>query len=263
MKKTSINIILIFIALTLLSTYSCKKPSSPVSTVDSGTLYLHLHTNVDTNEVDDLGAVYTCSDGRKISVSKAQMFISNIQMVKTDGSTYTIPGVIVLKRQEIEPYFIGKVPVGSYKSVKFSVGLDAATNALTSSAATVDSPLSNSDMWFGSTAQPDGYMFVNLQGSIDTTASATGTIAQMQPFMFMIGTNANYKQITMPDHTPVYSVAKDSITYVHIICDYYKLFSGVKLNNSMNLMVMTPADNASSNATTISGNISNMFTYEE
>ncbi len=261
MKKIINKLFLAFAIAVCISSLGCKKEStsSTVATA-TGRLYFHLHTNVDTNEVENYGTVYKTSDGRKVSLTKAQLYISNIQLIKEDGSLYSISDTIVLKQLDPEQYFIANVPVGNYKAAKFHVGLDATTNAKPSS---VNALLNIPDMWFGSSAQPDGYVFVNLEGNIDTTANATGTEAQMQPFMYKIGTNAHYKEVTMPNHTPIYAVAKDQTTYMHIIIDYNKLFSGIQLGNSMNLMVHTAADNTSAICNTMSNNIPSMFGYEE
>ena len=111
-----------FILLVILVIFGCSKKSDNDSTV-TGQLYFHLHTNIDTTEVDDYNSVIQSSNGRKISLSIAQLYISNIQLVKLDGSIYSVAGKILLKVLENETYFVGNVPAGNYKSVIFNVGL--------------------------------------------------------------------------------------------------------------------------------------------
>jgi hypothetical protein len=253
------NIILpiIVVATLILTGAGCKKSDS---TTGTSPLYLHLHSNIDTNEAD-YGTVYTMSSGRQMSLTMAQLLISNIQLIRTDGTTYSIPNVVIRKELGTEQYFVANVPTGSYKSIKFNVGLDATTNKMTPT--TADSALDHADMWFGSAAQPDGYIFVNAEGTIDTTTAGNGTVAQMQSFMYHIGTNAHLNTVTMPNHSPVYSFTVNQAQYVHIIIDYSKLFNGVQLNNSTNLMIHTATDNVTTISNTVSGNISAMFSYEE
>lgn len=260
--KSILTILAVIAALSFVGT-SCKKSNdNNTNSVDSGSLYIHLHTNIDTNEVDGYGTVYTDANGRQISLSKAQLYLSNIRLIKTDGTQYALPStMIVLKDLETESYFLAKVPTGTYKSIMFNVGLDATTNAKTPTAA--DSALNHSDMWFGASAQPDGYVFVDLEGNVDTTAAGNGSTALMQPFIYRIGTNGHLNTVTMPDHTPVYSVAKDESQFVHIIVDYSKLLNGVLLNNSTNLSVKTAADNNTALSNTVSSNVPSMFRYEE
>ncbi|MGZ3884927.1 MAG: MbnP family protein [Bacteroidia bacterium] len=261
--KKSIYILTLAGVLCLaLSSASCKKkkaedtptPAAPAN----GTLMLHFHTNVDTNEVDTYNQVYVMTGGRKISVNVAQLYVSGIQLVKTDGSTYDVSGVNILKLMEVEEYMAGSVPSGNYKSIRFNVGLSAATNSTTPAAN--DSTLNRANMWFGTTAQPSGYVFLNFQGKIDTSAAANNSVAQMQPFKYRIGTNAHLKNISMPDQN--YTVTPNQVQFVHIVIDYNKLLTGVTLNVNSNLTINTTADNALPLATQITNNIPLMFSYE-
>jgi len=258
-KKHTI-LLALFSAILAFTFSSCKKDKdvTPVTTAN-GTLLFHMHTNADTVEVEDYGMVYTMSNNRKILVNRAQLYISNIQLVKLDGSVYPVAGTILLKKMEEEVYTIGTVPAGNYKSVRFDVGLGTATNGATPAAA--DSTLNQPVMWFGVTAQPSGFIFLNFEGSIDTTAAANGTVADMQPFNYRIGTNSNLKTVALPDQN--YTVSPNQAQYVHLTIDYNKLFNGIALNQSSNLSVSTTAANSMAPATTIVNNIPLMFSYEE
>jgi hypothetical protein len=249
----------VIIILGMLTVTACRKTVEPPQPEpEKGNLYLHLHPYIDVAEVDDYNIVYTTTtEGRKISLTLAQYYVSNIQLVKSDGSLYPIPDTVKLKLQEVDTYFIAKVPSGNYKSIRFAVGLDPASNLRDPSASAI---LNRSEMWLGSSAQPDGYVFFNVQGTVDTSAAANGTIAQMQPFSYRIGTNANYKLVSMPDAN--YSVLPNQTQYVHLLVDYSKLFNGVQLNNAANLTVDSAADNATGLAATIRDNIPTMFSYE-
>lgn len=250
------------ISALLIITSACNKHDNTTvtPTVDSTKLYFHLHTNLDTNEVEAYNEVYEMESGRKISASIAQLYISGIQLVKEDGSLYSIPGTIIYKVQETEPYYLGMIPVGNYKSVRFHVGLDDATNAL---AATANEALNHSEMWFNAAAQPGGYVYVNFAGMVDTTTNGDGSEAQMQPFSYKLGTSAAYKEVDMPDHDPVFNAQKDIIQYVHMTIDYSKLLDGVQLSNNANLSITDAAGNASVLGTAINNNIPAIFSYED
>jgi hypothetical protein len=196
--------------------------------------------------------------GRRISVDMAQLYLSDFKLVKLDGTTYDVPNAVILQVQESESYFLANVPAGNYKSISFSVGLDATTNLKVPSSSPTD-VLNRPDMWFGASAQPSGYVFVNFQGSIDTT-TIPNPAGVLQPFSYKIGTNANLKQVTMPAQN--YSVAPGQTQVIHIVTDYNKLFTNVQLNNQSNLMIASPADNGTALGTTISNNIPSMFDYE-
>lgn len=141
------------------------------------------------------------------------------------------------------------------------MGLDPTTNAESPTTPADSALLNKPAMWFGATAQPDGYVFMNVQGKVDTTADMSGTAAQMQPFVYKIGTNANYKQITMPDKN--FSITPNSVIFGHIIIDYSKVFGSLLLYQSANLSVTTAAANTMAPGTTVANNITTLFRYEE
>ncbi len=260
-----VNLIVITVFLNILF-ISCKKKSDPApeesgaaENVPMGRLSLHLHNYIENTEVDAYNITYTTSDGRKISLDLGQLYLSNIQLIKLDGSVYTIPNAIVLKKQEFETYQVADVPVGNYKTVRFNIGFDQATNQKLPSG-TVDL-FNTPNMWFSSTAQPNGYVFFNFQGKIDTTSNANGTAGQMQPFKYMIGTNSNLRQKTMPDKN--FTISPNQNQFLHLQIDYSKIFNGIQLNNPGNLSVASTDDNASVLANKIANNIPSLFIYEE
>ena len=248
-----------FITIAIFTLNSCKKDTATTTpALANGTLLFHLHTDVDTAEVPDYVSINTMTSGRKIKVTNAQLYISGIQLVKMDGSTYNVPGVIILKKQQQEVCTVGSVPSGNYQSVKFNVGLSTVVNASTPAAA--DSSLNQPSMWFASTAQPSGFIFVNFQGTIDTTTAANGSLSQMQPFCYEIGNNANLKNVAMPVQN--FTVSPNQVQYVHMIIDYNKLFNGIQLNINSNLIMNTTTANAGTLGASIANNIPLMFHYE-
>ncbi len=86
------NKILLFGALLfagLITFSACKKdPVDP----GTGTFERHLPNYLDKNEGEEYNTIYTTNTGRKISLSLAQLYLSHIQLVKVDGSTYDITG---------------------------------------------------------------------------------------------------------------------------------------------------------------------------
>jgi hypothetical protein len=112
-------------------------------------------------------------------------------------------------------------------------------------------------MWFGPAAQPDGYVFLHLAGMIDTSAALTGAMA---PFVYKIGTDAHYVQVTLPDKP--FTIVENQAEFRHLIVDYFKLFNGLSLSDPAALSVTTPAANGSATANTVAANIPLLFDYE-
>lgn len=266
MKINSKNQLILGAMLILIGCFaSCDKkkddnpepePTIPVN-VPKGTFIFHLHSYIDENEVDLYNIPYTTAEGRDISLSMAQLYISEVQLVKLDGSVVDIAGKKLLKTLEGSTYVVGDVPVGNYKTIRFKVGLNAATNQMNATASADSVILNRPAMWFGSTAQPDGYVFMNVQGMIDTSSDMSGAMA---PFLYKIGTNANYTQVVMPDKNM--SVVEDQVAFGHILINYRKMFTGVQINQASNLSVATTADNSGTVAAKIISNIPSMFVFE-
>lgn len=263
MTKQINKLQLLIIAIATLVSLSITSCSKKKTTAATGTFYFHLHTNIDTNEVDDVTALYPDGSGRHFGLSIAQFYVSGIVLHNVNGQTYTVPDAYILKDIDSEEYVIGTAPVGTYNSVTFNVGVDAASNATTPSSHAASTALGNSAMWFGNTTQ--GYMFMKLQGFADTTVAQSGS--NLVHFSYEIGSSANLKPVTMPTrgtgsyamYAP-YILTSGNASFIHIICDYGKLLSVVnfKTQDSTDTYNINP-----SLAQSIANNIPNMFSYEE
>ncbi len=250
------------VTLAAITLNACKKDvdltakPATIKVIEKGGLAFHIHSLVDSVEIEAYDTIYQLSGGRKFSVTMAQLYLSNIQLIKLDGSTVDVSGVIKLKQQQVEECELGSVPVGNYKSIKFNVGLSAAVNATVP--ANTDTTLNHPDMWFNTAmAQPDGFVFVNFEGTVDTTAAANGSV--LVPFSYKIGTNANLQTVTLPDQN--FTILKGQTQEIHIAIDYAKLFDGVQLNNNGNLIMNTVSANATALGTMIANNIQKIVSY--
>jgi hypothetical protein len=236
---------------------ACTKKNENTAEV-TGQFYFHLHTNIDDSEVYSYNSVIQSSGGRKVLLSMAQLYISNIELVKLDDSIYSVSNKVLLKDFENGSYLVGNVPAGNYKSLRFSVGLNNTDNEKTPVSS--DAVFNRPEMWFGNFAQPQGYIFLNVQGKIDTSANADGSEVQMVQFVYKIGSSVNETKIIMPVHN--YTILPDQEYYEHIIINYMKIFDGIVLSNSSNLSVQNESENSNSVAQQVVKNIPKMFSYE-
>lgn len=234
--------------------FSCKNDHIDQTETGTGIYVLHLHSNIDTNEIE-LGNIYRDADGRQIKLTTAQFYISNIRLKKTDGTYYTIDSTYILKTVAEEEYVAGNVPAGDYTTVSFDVGVDATANHSDPSSFPAANPLSLSgpDTWYGNTAQ--GYIFMNIEGMVDTTASQMGVVDF--PISYQIGSDDFLQTITMPDQP--FTVVKDHSWTTHITCDYGIALQGIDFKTEPS----TTSYTAASVAAQIAANIAGMFSYEE
>ena len=249
--------------LSSLVFFSCKKKTTDnPPPVIYGVVGIHLHTNINTTEVDS-GIVATDASGRKFQLNIAQFYAYNFVFKKTDGSTVTLTNdMYILKTIGTEMYVLGSVPTGNYTSLSFNVGVAPAQNSQNPSSLVMTSPLytQNPAMWFGSTGQ--GYMFVNVQGLADTSVSQTSSQSQYQAFSYQLGTNTMLKTISLPSMTAPFSVTANATAgnpaLFHLICDYGRLLQGVNLKTAN---IASPFSNAVI-AAQIANNLPGMFHYE-
>lgn len=261
MKKYRIvSLVLAGLAVMAITISSCKKDKNEDEVTQestTGTLMFHLHTMADTNEVEAYGDTLTMTGGKQVVVDVAQLYLSNIKLIKTDGSVVDGPSTIVLIKQGVEEYELGAVPAGNYKAVRFDVGLSDAINGAVP--ASSNSTLYQTSMWFdASMAMANNFVFANFQGKIDTTVANSG--ANLVPFAIKLGTNAHRVAVTMPDNN--FTVTPNQMTAVHMSADYAKLLDGVQLKVNSNLSLITVAHNSSSLANQIAANAATMFDYE-
>lgn len=245
----------IFIILSVFTTFillpSCNKDNS-AAPVPMGIVMFHLHTNIDTNEVDT-SAIQRDANHRQFKIRLAQFYASGFTLYRR---TVPVPvtGSLILKTIANETYYVGMAPAGNYTTVSFNVGLDPNTNQNDPLGYPPQSVLSPQvpSMWFGSTAQ--GYIFMNVQGKVDTSALNNGPVNV--PISYQLGTNALLRTVTLPDRT--FSVVPGTQSFVHVICDYGKLLQGVNFKTQS---MATPFTNLTL-ATQIANNIPGMFHYE-
>jgi len=245
--------------------FSCKKKDNTENTPPTpmGTIGFHLHTNIDTAEADSGEVITNYITHQRYQLDVAQFYISGIVAYKTDGTAEPLNNAYLLKNIDQEEYIIGQVPTGNYKSISFNVGIDAATNQTDPTTHTGVLAVQDPSMWFG--WQWQGYIFMNVQGYADTTATHTGQVNKA--FTYQLGGNNELKNIHMPDRASgTYVTVTTSNTNTlpaefHIICDYGILLNGVnfKTNNG----AATPYNSDSTIVKAIESNIPNMFRYEE
>jgi hypothetical protein len=233
------------------------EPGTQGNAVPTGKFAIHLHTYIDETEVDLYNITYTTLDGRAISVSLSQCYLSGFELIKADGTVLPVNTPNFLKVLDQYIYMLGDIPVGNYRSFRFKVGLAPSVNSLNPSESNDSIVLNKPEMWFASSPQPDGYVFFNLRGSIDTSQSLSGAMAQ---FGYKIGTNANYVQVNLPDRN--FTIVENQLEYGHLVMDIAGIFSGIPLNQASNLSVESPSDNQTTPATWIVNNIPSIFRYE-
>lgn len=184
-----------------------------------------------------------------------RFYMSNIRLIKSDGSEYPLTGQYQLIDLSKSHFHLGEVPVGDYKGLKFSVGLDSATNHMDPTVYPSTNPLamqSPNMHW----SWNSGYIFMMVEGSCDTTVANTDvlTLGQYSHSMFYhLGMDMLLRNVDLSNSA--FSIVSGTDKYVSIQMDMNEFFTGVDLKTENQTHTM---DNMMV-ATKTANNISTMF----
>lgn len=206
--------------------------------------------------------VNTTSNNEVLKINTVKYIISNIVLIKEDGTTFTYP--------KSESYFIvdeatetshllelTNVPAANYTKVKFGIGVDKAQWELGATGqgnflATAQA----ADMLWSWSA---GYKFLAFEGTF-----TAATVVNSTSFMVhtgQTGTDYNYTEVTLD--LPTKAMVRTTITpEIHIVADVSKIIDGtnkIKLSDNnmggMGAMIM-----GGTNLPLITANLNGMFT---
>lgn len=256
--KTIIKKVTLLTALLAVAITGCKKDKednlNPTPTVQTQELSLVFKPVAGADDVD-FASAHTTTSGQKFTLSTLRFYMSNIRLIKSDGAEYPLTGKYLLIDPTTSHFHLGGVPVGDYKGLKFSVGIDSATNHMDPTVYPSTNPLAEqtpSMHWTWNS----GYIFLMVEGSCDTTVSNTDTLTLGQyshSMYFHLGMDMLLRNVDLSNSA--FTVTSGTDKYVYIQTDVNELFNGVDLktenqSHTMGTMML---------ATKVADNIADMF----
>jgi hypothetical protein len=227
MKKT-IFLSIIMAAITVA--HSCKKDEVP----DSGKGSLKIEFDHQVNGAAmQYNKDYVNAAGETMSFTLFKYFVSNLALVRTDGTIYTLPKdecyfLIEEPTTGANPVItLNNIPTGEYKEIRFIVGVDSLKNCapLNERTGAID-PATSGMYW----AWNSGYIFLKVEGKSPAVAGhpdATG-----DNFIYHIGlfggysspTVNNIKSIALSKSGETAKVSSSISPQVHIVVDVMEIF---------------------------------------
>jgi hypothetical protein len=129
--------------------------------------------------------------GYKLNISLVRLYLSNIQLVKTNGDVVKVKDVMLYDLSDADSrLFTEQIPVGNYTEVRFTIGLDQATNASDPTSFDNNHPLSNYQGMYWSMLK---YRFVVMEGTANTASGAPGDAVS---FAYHTGTDPAMRAYT-------------------------------------------------------------------
>ncbi|MDX5346750.1 MAG: hypothetical protein LPJ89_01460 [Hymenobacteraceae bacterium] len=216
-----------------------------------GTVQLEFENRFGNNKLAMPTTVFTTTSQDSVKLQRLMYFISNVKLIKEDGSVYAEPNSYHLVQNapgSIKEIFkLHDVPAGRYNKIEFSIGVDSAHNQSTDH--TIADLKDSHDMtWSWHT----GYAFMKLEGKFynpDSTGFAS--------MLYEIGTDPNYKTLTLP--LPQTLIVDTETSSIHLMTDVNKFFGSPNaINIKANPQVKGESQYAAV-AAKIAENYSSMF----
>ncbi len=253
------NSIIIFLASIVL--LSCKKdfivppePFPELSSIDT-TGFLEIHVD---NMVGNLPLIlgstnYVSSANDTFNVNIYKYYLSNVQLVSSNGLTYT----------EVESYYlidqsnpnslhlmVKKVPAGSYNSIRFLIGVDAPRNTAGAQMGALD-PMN--DMFWGWNT---GYIMAKMEGHSPQSSEQTNKI--VYHIGGFEGKDNALRTVNLTFPTAA-NCTQNHIPILNLKADLGAWFTSPNFDNFNNSNVITGITAESS---AIADNYANMFTVK-
>lgn len=164
---------------------SCAFPDEDEDTdpIETGTIQLQFDNIAGDQDLQLDSTKYTNAAGEDFTVSKLNYYISNIKLVRMDGSVFTIPQdssyfLIREAHAESQKLTIRNVLTGDYTGIEFTVGVDSVRSVMDPSEPGRKGIL---DKDMGPTNEEamywdwnPGYIFLKLEGSSDSASTPNG-----------------------------------------------------------------------------------------
>lgn len=231
MKFSPLKFPIVLVMSVLLFAVSCSKDDDETveCTPDVWDSSLKISVAADVNgSALALGSEYTLNDGNKLRLDRFKFFLSNITLVKADGSETMVKDVMLVDYDLTPPTnpalpnwtneFTLEVPAGEFTAIKFDLGVQKELNETDPAAYASDHPLSittGNMYWSWATM----YKFVVLEGKADV-----GSGSFDESVVFHTGTDPLYRSVSSISGD--FTTQSGGTTNLSISLDVESLFEG-------------------------------------
>ncbi|WP_118950996.1 MbnP family protein [Taibaiella helva] len=167
------------------------------------------------------GYVYNTPQGDQFNVTMYKYYVSNIKLVKADGSEYAEPESYHLVNQAEASslsFDVAGIPAGSYTAVKLLLGVDSTRNVSGAQTGALDPALGM--FWAWST----GYIMAKVEGDFLKTSTNANAVFSFHLGGFT-GKNSVLNEITLPLPQEL-AVGDNTSSSLTLKSDLLKWFNG-------------------------------------
>jgi len=235
-----------FVLLFILAVLACREPEPAAET---GRLRLRLEHTVGDQPLQPASRSYTNAAGESFTVRKLDYYLTNVRLLRADGSAFTLPQdssyfLVRLEDPASQVLALSRLPYGTYTAVEYLIGVDSLRQTMDVSRrpGVLDpaNPSSNGMYWDWNS----GYIHLKLEGvSPSAPVDATGE----RPFRYHVGlfggyqarTLNNIRRVRVPLATPV-TIGPGQQPTVVVTADLARFFDGptpLSIRQAPNVMV--------------------------
>lgn len=242
------TILFCFATLTFFS--CCKKPKP-------GNFKVQLQTNVGTQPLS-FSTSYADGMGKDFYFSKLKFYLSHIKLIKADNTEVEIEDAAFFNFEDSNwKSFSAEVDAGTYKGLKFSVGLDPAQNATNPDNYGNNEALGRKDDMFWDWLK---HRFIVLEGTADTTGNSFsgGNIG----LVYHVGRDTCYREVSLSGTS--FTIEANSNKQLNLNLDLLKVFYGTSDTINMFLQPGTQSEDFDlPTAVKFADQFSKAFSYSE
>lgn len=246
------NLFIVFTALVMLaSCKSCKEK-------DQGNFTVELKPTIGTQPLSFSNTIYNDGGNKEFFFSKFKFYISHFKLVRADNTEVEIEDAAFFDWADNNwKSFSANVDGGTYKGVKFNLGLDPQQNAGSPENYPADEALGPKDDMFWEWLK---HRFVVLEGTADTLGNNFG--GGVVGLVYHTGRDTCYREVVLSGtEFTVNSGAKKSI---QLQVDLLKIFNSLPSPVNMFTQPGTQSEDADLNiALQFSDQMSKSFSYAE
>lgn len=240
------TLILLLLTTSTLMLTGCEA-NSPED--DQAMIMLDLEPMVGTQSLAE-NTVYTLN-GQKMTFTSARMYLSEIVLIQEDDTEVTFAGEsitapakndadetvthttndrIVLAKHDAgeQAYELGEVPAGTYKGVRFKIGISGLTNKMDPTQVPATHALTKQTDRNNHWSWNSGYIFLRMDGYLDLDGDGVVEETEESLWDVHIGTG-NFAQVIQLDET--FSLSGGAMQNLHITVDYAKMLANVDLSD--------------------------------
>jgi len=203
------------------------------------------------------GTTYTV-DGRAVTFTDARLYLSNLRLVRADGSEYVVPAgtpttlpayddggtevshtvneTVAYLPLDLGRYegALAEAPAGTYTGLRFDVGLTGQTNRVNPVLAPAGHALAKRTDFNNHWSWNVGYIFSRTEGMVDLDADGTAET----PWMMHLGTAGYVVPVSVTADTP-FTIEPGTTPGLHFQVDLAQIISGLDLSDPAQRGCMT------------------------